>query len=599
MIDQPKDAGGDYTLEPAPAPPVAVARPGVSQSGASKTPPVARVKATPPRPAGLPIWELLVFLALACATPLGYEFYTRHIWEDSFINLRHSENLVRGEGLVFNPGERVHGFTSPLNILLVALGYVVTGATTYMAPLWFYFGLCVIAYAAGGALLMQTLYRLAPARPLSRWLFAAIYLFDVKSVAYTANGMETAFMLLFLAGCLCLMASEDASRWILRGVCWAGLMWTRPDGFIYIGVLSAAEWLFSPGDRLNRLVSFIKGGLVCAVLYAPWFAWAWNYYGSPVPHTVTAKGDLARGGLGHLLLLLEHPRDVFQLFFIKAFLLFRPINYQIGGAWLQTPALQYLVSGLTAAVSVFCMFYWLAPVKDRLGRAASLSFFVICFYFTYMPSVACWYMPPLALLGMVAIARAAITLPEAWVAWTGAKSRAVPRLALAVAGILAAGQMALFGMTTYEMKVQQEEIENGNRMQIGLWLREHGLPNESVYLEPLGYIGYFSNMRMMDFPGLVAPEVVQARRDNPTLNMVELIPILKPDWIVLRPLEMRMLVHDKQLTEEFTRDYELAQQFNARDRLEEYSFIPGRLYVEYDSEYAIFRKRSLRPNSTQ
>ena len=43
------------------------------------------------------------------------------ISDDSFITLRYTRNLVQGEGLVFNPGERVEGFTSMLWTLLLSL----------------------------------------------------------------------------------------------------------------------------------------------------------------------------------------------------------------------------------------------------------------------------------------------------------------------------------------------------------------------------------------------------------------------------------------------------------------------------------------------
>ncbi len=43
------------------------------------------------------------------------------ISDDSFITLRYARNLVQGEGLVFNPGERVEGFTNMLWTLLLSL----------------------------------------------------------------------------------------------------------------------------------------------------------------------------------------------------------------------------------------------------------------------------------------------------------------------------------------------------------------------------------------------------------------------------------------------------------------------------------------------
>jgi arabinofuranosyltransferase len=41
--------------------------------------------------------------------------------DDAFISYRYALNLVRGHGLVFNPGEYVEGFTNLLWTLLIAL----------------------------------------------------------------------------------------------------------------------------------------------------------------------------------------------------------------------------------------------------------------------------------------------------------------------------------------------------------------------------------------------------------------------------------------------------------------------------------------------
>src|SRR4051812_903699 len=79
----------------------------------------------------------IVFLA-ACLVCFGYTFYTNQTWEDSLITLRHGENLLKGEGLTYNPGTRVHGFTSPVNVLLLTLCHFLTGQRSYEATLWLY-----------------------------------------------------------------------------------------------------------------------------------------------------------------------------------------------------------------------------------------------------------------------------------------------------------------------------------------------------------------------------------------------------------------------------------------------------------------------------
>src|SRR6185295_10437704 len=79
-----------------------------------------------------------IVIALAAIIPLAFAAFTQHAWEDYFITLRCSRNLVEGNGLVFTPGERVHTFTSPLGVLVPALCKAITGANNEQATLWLF-----------------------------------------------------------------------------------------------------------------------------------------------------------------------------------------------------------------------------------------------------------------------------------------------------------------------------------------------------------------------------------------------------------------------------------------------------------------------------
>ncbi len=68
-------------------------------------------------------------------------------------------------------------------------------------------------------------------------------------------------------------------------------------------------------------------------------------------------------------------------------------------------------------------------------------------------------------------------------------------------------------MAAYQLKWQQQLIERNNREAIGLWLKENSeSPKDTVFLEPLGCIGFYSNLKMLVFPGLSSPEMIAARR---------------------------------------------------------------------------------------
>ena len=78
---------------------------------------------------------LLLGLA-AVVVSLAFAAFTGHMWEDYFITFRASLNLATGNGLVFQPGERVHTFTSPIGTLLPALFALGGGEDVAIRALW-------------------------------------------------------------------------------------------------------------------------------------------------------------------------------------------------------------------------------------------------------------------------------------------------------------------------------------------------------------------------------------------------------------------------------------------------------------------------------
>jgi hypothetical protein len=557
----------------------------------------AKLQTAPPtsRLDPLPRAGAIVFVVAACLVCLGYTLYTNQTWEDSLITLRQGENLLKGEGLTYNQGELVHGFTSPINVLLLTLCHLLTGQSSYDATLWLYRVFSIAAFAASGVLMLKAFYETPPRWSAATWFLGIVYLFDVKNVAFSINGMETAFMLLFVAWAVYLTSRAAPEQWLLRGLCWSGLMWSRPDGCVYIAALLLAELIFLSTSRRATIVSLAKSAVVCAVFYGPWIVWAWWYYGSPVPHTIIAKGNVEQGVLSQLLATFD---SVLTLLFSMAAQVFRPIYYGDSPEWWLPGTWGRVISALTEIVGIVALLYFLCPVKDRFGRAMSLCFVIVCFYFAYMPIQYPWYFPPAMIFGAIAFTRAAMALASAGEGVTAYLRLRRPRtFVLATFVVLATGALLEFYPACLEQRVQQWEIEHGNRAVVGLWLKENGKPTDSVYLEPLGYIGYYSGMHMKDFPGLVSPEVVQIRRrlpsDPQTARMARyMVPTeLKPDWVVLRSIEYQNMAK-LGMSEAFDKDYALVKEFNVEDRLGKYEFLPGRNSLAFDAVYEVFRRKT-------
>lgn len=521
----------------------------------------------------------VVFFLVAICVPLLYATFTGHVWEDFLITFRHSKNLVEGHGLVYTVGERVHGFTSPIGTLLPAACHAVVrmfySTENYIPALALFRIFTVIAFAAAGTVMFRAML-LEPG--LDRWspyLFAALYLTEPKSVAFTINGQETAFMLLLVVMGLIAAHRGIEANWKLAAIAWAGLMWTRPDGFVFIGALGLAGLVFAKGDRKPAWLASIRAGLVCVAAYMPWLLWVWWYYGSPIPHTIIAKGVQA-SRIDYLdpvsifrEILSQYPRTAMSIF--------EPIYAAYGGWPVRYTNPPVFIMALLAT------FYWASPGKDRLARIASFAFMLTCAYMAHLNRVFTtfpWYLAPVALLGTVVVARAVLEI--CGLIWRSARSPYVARTIQAA--VVVAGLFHLIG-TTIQFRIQQEIIEDGVRSQIGLWFRGNMNPGETILLEPIGYIGYYSNAKLYDWPGLVSPEVVDVRRKGGR-DMTAAVKALKPDWLVLRPHERRYIGMDP----EVLRSYNNVLVFDASGDIESKGWFPGKDLVLLDARFFIMRR---------
>ena len=525
---------------------------------------------------------------------LSFALFTHHAWEDYYITYRVSKNLAAGHGLVYTVGEKVQAFTSPINVLLPAgLGIATGNSSDELALMLFRLVSCAVL--AGAAVLLFEVARRNGLSSLSIVVLIGLFGLDAKTVDFSINGQETAFMMFFLA--LTLHALTVRSRWtVLKlGLAWTGLMWTRPDGFIYFGAVALSFLLFNAGrpiglSRPGLLKLFLWAAAVAAILYSPWVFWAWHYYGSPIPHTITAKGYVFR-------VLAPHSGS----WFVN--LLTFPFRIPLGdtaadGTFLPTYACDsrgwhWTAFAYSRFLACVCGLYWCVPSSRCSARAASFAFMLGLYYLTHIAAYpAPWYYPNAAILAIFVFAHAVqhgLDLAGSMRQHRGSLSRALITIVRAVAGSVLAGTFVLTLCSAYQLRVQQREIEEGNRKQIGLWLRQNAASSlDTVLLEPLGYIGFYSQLKMLDWPGLCAPEVVAAEKKLNTADMATLIQELRPDWLVLRWEEVGAIQegHPQLLTQV----YSSAKVFDVSEHVASYHWLPGRGYLERDQTFVVLRR---------
>lgn len=508
---------------------------------------------------------MLALLLAGLAVPLLFSAATDQVWEDAFIALRHGVHLCRGEGLSYRAGARIQGFSSPLAALALAGSFAVTRTTD--GAIAFYRVASAGAFALGLVFLVRAL-DAAGARSLPTLLAAALYLLESKSVAFSSNGMETAFVLLALAlglGALARPAGDPPWR---LGAAWGLLLWTRADGAVYAALMALGLLAFPGRPRLDALRRIVLAALIAAAAYAPWLAFSWLYYGSPLPLSAVAKIPV-HGSAEWLARLGQLPS-------IWARLYLPP--YAEEGGWNFARPLSVVLAALASVAWIFR--------GPALRRRSSLMVLGGCAYLAAMPRTYPWYLPAVVLLSLPVLA---LSLPAGRPGPTVA-SAAVSRLSTAAPPVLAAALVSAFGWLLVDYgrlaRVTRQVLEVGHRRVIGLWLRDNAGPTEAIYVECPGYIGYYSERLVFDYPGLVTPEVLAARRGGPS-DFAGVGMTLRPEWMVLRPVEVRWF--EAKAPGWLDAHYAPRAVFDVRERLR--PLLPRHRAALYDAAFVVLRRR--------
>jgi arabinofuranosyltransferase len=212
---------------------------------------------------------LLVFLAVLVRTAW--------ISDDGLISLRTVMNVTHGNGLTFNPGERVQTFTHPLWLALLTASYLVAGNVYY----------ATFALSIAVSLWVFWLAVSRANSPWQAWVAAAALLSSRAFTDYSTSGLENPLVSLLLAAFAGVFLREGGTPGRRLGVLWglASLLYlARPDT-----VLIVAPTLLLAAFRTRRLrvaAPAVAAGLLPALA---WTAFAVVYYGFPFPNTAYAK----------------------------------------------------------------------------------------------------------------------------------------------------------------------------------------------------------------------------------------------------------------------------------------------------------------------
>jgi hypothetical protein len=235
-----------------------------------------------------------IWLAIAIVLLLAHAALLRgFVVDDAFITFRHARNIAEGVGPVFNPGERVEGFSNPVLTYLLAALYPLAPDTERF-PL--FARLPGLLAAIGSLVLLARLPGLKghAAIPLALVLAALSPSLALWSVA----GLEaTLYGFLIMAGfALTLARPQGAPGRAGLGLVLGLITLSRPEGVLPASVLFLSR--FADAETRRDLRGHGLVALAAAVPVIGYVAFRHAFYGEWLPNTYYAKKLPLKEALG-------------------------------------------------------------------------------------------------------------------------------------------------------------------------------------------------------------------------------------------------------------------------------------------------------------
>ena len=222
--------------------------------------------------------------------------YHRNVVDDALISMVYARRLALGDGLVFNPGERVEGYTNFLWTVTLAPVYWLSRLFRGEFVSWCV-GTSVLVSAIDIALVAVIGRRLWGDRVLPIAVAIGWCVLDNSYTVWAMMALESHYVALWVLATLAVWTSTLRHRAIVTGVCLAAVPMARPDGALFVAAFALSEGLHAMAPLLrrdhalvrHRLVALTVVGAVAALIFGLYFAWKWRYYGWPFPNTYYLK----------------------------------------------------------------------------------------------------------------------------------------------------------------------------------------------------------------------------------------------------------------------------------------------------------------------
>jgi hypothetical protein len=380
--------------------------------------------------------------------------------DDVYIHCRYAENVLAGNGYCFNPGETVTADTSPLWVLLIAIGGLLTSHLEVVA---------VVLSALFYLTVIIGIYRLSLVLGVGRnWsiLIALLTMLSGRMVWSAGSGMEVSLACVLV---IAVLWSYFTGKIKLSAVLLAVGVATRPEILLLVGILFFDQFIRYLKKELSTAEFFVSVS-VFLVCVTPVFLLPLLERGSLIYHSSEVQGAHVSliPDLGYLWfaskILFATVLPPFVLAAISMYYFRKDRRYRIIGAF---------------AFGLPILLAFVAPQYRHHGR----------YFFPVIPLII--------LLGMAFISACT-------------NYRVVVRI---ICTILFGFAIVIFIRWIWIYKYAVTNIA-GQHVAAAKWVEEHTTAQDILASHDVGAIGYFTKRPVIDLVGLVTPEIYPLMHDQ-------------------------------------------------------------------------------------
>jgi len=443
------------------------------------------------------VWCLFLTTLYVSLTATSFaRLYHHNVIDDAYISFQYARNLVLGQGLVFNPGQYVEGYTNFLWVVVLAPFYALSQSlgTDFVRMA---IGISVALSMLNLALLFAIARHLFPRDWFATSVTIVLCGVDNAYLGYAISGLEN-HLLIFLS-LTCLWAWLRTHK--LRGL-WVGLLlamtcMTRPDAglFVFAFVLATIPsllWKKPSPPQIPQPATLAQIGLALGtfiIVFGLYFGWRVHYYDSWLPNTYYLK-------IGNEINAIERGWHYLRTFAEDRFYI--PALALLALPWLRHTVVRWLL-------------FWL------LLHAAYVVYVGGDFYSGHRFLLV--LLPAIALLigGLIHHGRKRISsTPLAH--WFMAHPPWMAFIIGITHGTVALGFCLLSargferGPYTHEISLYGEQVHNN--IKFSKWLGSYSHAGESIVAGDIGATGFFTNLIVHDVYGVIDPAIARMKVNN-------------------------------------------------------------------------------------